>query len=64
MLYYQGSGNREYRKVPKYLDARKFCCNLPKNQEKRPNLSVFRQKEANGIANSEEPNQTAPLEAV
>ena len=53
-----------YRKVPKFLDARKFCCNLPKIQEKRPNLRVFRQKDADGIANSEDPDQTAPLGAV
>ena len=50
-----------YRKVPKFLDARKLCCNLPKTQTKRPNLRVFRQKDANGIANSEDPDQTAPL---
>ena len=43
-----------YRKVPKFLDARKNGCNLPKIQTKRPNLSVFRQKDANGIANSED----------
>ena len=34
------------------------CC----NPKKRQNLSVFRQKDANGIANSEDPNQTAPQE--
>ena len=34
------------------------CCNLPKIQENRPNLRVFRQKDANGIANSEDPDQT------
>ena len=50
-----------YCKVPKFLDARKFCCNLPKTQTKRPNLRVFRQKDANGIANSEDPDQTVPL---
>ena len=53
-----------YRKVPKLWDATKLCCNLPKTQTKRPNLRVFRQKDANGIANSEDPDQTAPLEAV
>ena len=53
-----------YRKVPKFLDTRKLCCNLPKFQEKRPNLWVFCQKDANGIANSEDPDQTAPLGAV
>ena len=53
-----------YRKVPKFSDARKLCCNLPKIQTKRPNLRVFHQKDANGIANSEDPDQTAPLGAV
>ena len=33
-------------------------------QTKRPNLKVFCQKHANGIANSEDPDQTAPLGAV
>ena len=45
-----------YRKVPKFSDARKLCCNLPKIQEKRPNLRVLHQKDANGIANSEDPD--------
>ena len=53
-----------YRKVPKFSDVRKLCCNLPKIQEKRPNLWVFRQKDANEIANNEDPDQTAPLGAV
>ena len=53
-----------YRKVPKFSDARKLCYNLPKIQTKRPNLWVFRQKDANGIANSDNPDQTAPLGAV
>ena len=53
-----------YHKVPKFSDVRKLCSNLPKIQEKRPNLGIFRQKGANGIANSEDPDQTAPLGAV
>ena len=51
-------------KVPKSSDARKLCCNLPKIEEKRPNLWVFCQKDANGIANSGDPDQNAPLGAV
>ena len=51
-----------------FFDTRKLCCNLPKIKTKRPNLGpnlrVFRQKDANGIANSEDPDQTAPLGAV
>ena len=50
--------------LPKFSDARKLCCNLPKIQTKRPNLRVFHQKDANGIANSEDPDQTAPVGAV
>ena len=53
-----------YRKVPKFLDARKLCCNLPKMQTKSPNLRVFSQEDANGIANSEDPDQIVPLGAV
>ena len=53
-----------YRKVPKFSDARKLCCNIPKIQTKSQNLRVFCQKDANGIANSEDPDQTAPLGAV
>ena len=45
-------------KVPKFLNARNFGCNQPKIQTKRPNLKVFCQKDANGIANSEYPDQS------
>ena len=53
-----------YRKVPKFSEARKLSCNLSKIQTKRPNLRVFSQNDANRIANSVDPDQTAPLEAV
>ena len=53
-----------YRKVPKFSDANFFYSNLPIIQTKRPNLKVFCQNHANGIANSEDPDQTAPLGAV
>ena len=43
------SGEQIYRKILKFSDARKLCCNLPKIQEKRPNLRVFHQKDADGI---------------
>ena len=42
----------------------KNCYNLPKIQTKTPNQREFHQKGANGIANSEDPDQTAPLGAV
>ena len=57
-------GKMCYRKVPKFLDARKLGCKLPKILTKRPNHKVFRQKDANGIANSEDPDQIASLVAV
>ena len=56
--------NTRYRKVPKFSDAKKLCCNLPKIQTKRPNLTVLCEKDGNGIANSEDPDQAAPLGAV
>ena len=54
----------KYCNTPKILDSRKLTCNTPKIQIKGPNLKVFIQKDANGIANSEDPDQTAPLGAV
>ena len=54
----------EYRKILKFSDARKHCCNLPKIKTKTPILREFHQKGANGIANSEDPDHTAPLGAV
>ena len=48
----------------KFLNVRtpeKLCCNLPKIQTKKPNLRVFTKKDANGIANSVDPDQTASL---
>ena len=56
--------NFYYPKVPKFSDARKLCCNVPKTSTKRPNLRVFRQKDANGKVNNEDPDQSAPLVAV
>ena len=45
----------ELPKVTKFSDARKHCCNLPQIQTTRPHLKFFHQKDANGIANSEDP---------
>ena len=50
-----------YRKVPKFSDAKKLCRYLPKIQTKRPSMKVFCQKHANGIANSEDPDQTGAV---
>ena len=53
-----------YRKVPKFSNVRKLCCNQPKIQTKRPNLKGILSKHANGIANIEDPGQTTPLGTV
>ena len=53
-----------YHQVPKFSDTKNFCCKLPKIQTKRQNLRLFCQNGAKGIANSEDPDQTAPLGAV
>ena len=60
----EGECIKTYRKVPKFWNARKLCCNVPKIQTKRPNLWLFHQKDVNGIASSEDPGQTAPLRAI
>ena len=51
-----------YCKVPKFSEAGKLHVNLPKIQTKRSNPKAFCQEHANGIANSEDPDQTAPSE--
>ena len=58
------TGWYNYRKIPKFLDASNLCCKILKIQTKRPNLKGILSKCANGIANSEDPDQTAPLGAV
>ena len=58
-IHFIHSQDGTYCKVPKFSDARKLRCNLPKIQTKSPNLRVFSQEDANGIANSEDPDQTA-----
>ena len=54
----------EYRKVSKFSDARKLGCNLLKVHTKRPKLRLFYQNDAKGIANSEDPDQTAPRQTA
>ena len=56
----EGRFTVEYHKVTKFWDTRKLCCNLPQIQTKRPKLRVCYQNDANEIANSEDPDQTAP----
>ena len=49
-----------YRKVPKFSDARNFAVIYLKIKPKAQTLGYL----VNGIANSEDPDQTAPLGAV
>ena len=55
---------KHYRKVPKFWDTRNLFGNLPKIQANRQNHRVFCPYDANGIANSEDSDQTAPLGRV
>ena len=56
--------NVTYRKGPKFSDARNFAVIHLKFKQKIPNLKVFCQKHANGIANSEDPDKTAPRSSL
>ena len=49
------------RKFPKFQDARKFCCYL---DEKKFYHRIMHPKYSDSIANSEGPDQTAPLGVV
>ena len=58
---------RKYCKVHKFWDARNFCCNYLEFKQKVAKFKwVLCQNGGNGIANSEDPDQTtpAPQEAV
>ena len=52
-----------YRKVPKFWDTRKLCCNH-KTGKKGFTMEYRHPKDADSIANSEDPDQTVPLGAV
>ena len=54
----------EYRKVPKFSDAKLFCCNFSKVQIKRSFYRKNCAQSADGITNSVDPDQTAPIGAV
>ena len=54
----------KYRKFPKYSDTQRICCNHPKSWTRWRFLRVIHSKDAEGIANSVDPDQTAPLGAV
>ena len=49
-----------YRKFPKYSDTQNICCNRPKSWTRWLYFRVMRPKDAEGFANSVDPDQTAP----
>ena len=53
-----------YRKFPKYSDTQKICFNHSKNWTIRLYHRVMSPYDADGMANSVDPDQTAPLGAV
>ena len=63
-IVYDGRRRTDGRRLDGYTISSPCEPNGSGELKKRPILRVFRQKDANGIANSEDPDQTAPLEAV
>ena len=53
-----------YRNFPKYSDTQKICCNHSKIWTMWLYHTVMSPNDANGMENSADPNQTAPLGAV
>ena len=54
----------EYRKFPKYSDTQKICCNQSKIWTTWLYHRVMSPNDADGMTNSVDPDQTAPLGAV
>ena len=53
-----------YRKNPKISDTLQICCNHPKIWTRWLYYRVMYPKDPDGMANSVDPDQTAPLGAV
>ena len=53
-----------YRKFPKYSDTKRICCNHSKIWTMWLYHRVMSQSDGDGMANSVDPDQTAPLGAV
>ena len=53
-----------YRKFPKYSDTQKNCCKCSKIWTMWLYKRVMSPNDADGMANSVDPDQTAPLGAV
>ena len=56
--------NLKYHKFPKYSDTQKIGCNHSKIWTKWLYHRVMSPNDADGMANSADPDQTAPLGAV
>ena len=54
----------QYRKSPKYSDTQTICCNHSKIWTMWLYHRVMSPNDADGMANSVDPDQTAPLGAV
>ena len=53
-----------YRKNSKIWDTSNNCHNCPKNRKVLCNIALMHPKDADGMANSVDPDQTASSEAV
>ena len=53
-----------YRKNSKIWDTSNNCHNCPKNRKVWSNIALMHPKDADGMANSVDPDQTASSEAV
>ena len=60
MVHYTVRSDK-YHKFPKYLDTQKICCNHSKIWNMWLYNSVMSPNDADGMANSVDPDQTAPL---
>ena len=58
------SSKINYRKFSKYSDTQKICCNQSKMWTMLLYHRVMSSNNANGMANSVDPDQTAPLGVV
>ena len=63
-ISYSKNAKREYRKFPKYSDTQKICYNHSKIWTMWLYHRVMSPNDADGMANSVDPDQTAPLGAV
>ena len=59
-----GSIEMDYRNDPKFSDTQKMCCNHSKVLTMWLYHRVMSPNDADGMANSVDPDQTAPLGAV